>query len=170
MLKTQIKTNKSAKLRERECVVCKKIFWTHISPAGIASGRGKVCSMECKHKLNGIQKTKGEYRKCKRCGNDFWSRPSEDRRNCVRSYCSRKCQCPTERGKAISTDGYYEISRKKVHRLIMEEHLGRKLLPTEIVHHINFDKLDNRLENLQIVTRSEHNKIHKFLRKYPDNL
>ena len=49
---------------------------------------------------------------------------------------------------------------KKVHRTLMEKHIGRKLLPTEIVHHINFDKLDNRIENLQIVSRSEHNKIH----------
>lgn len=45
----------------------------------------------------------------------------------------------------------------------MEAHLDRKLLPTEIVHHINGDKLDNRIENLQVVTRSEHNKLHNFL-------
>lgn len=47
------------------------------------------------------------------------------------------------------------------HRLVMQAHLGRKLGSDEVVHHINHDRLDNRLENLQVMTRTEHFNEHK---------
>jgi hypothetical protein len=65
----------------------------------------------------------------------------------------------------ISPDGYYRIKIKgksyKAHRLIIEEKLGRRLLSTEHIHHINGNKLDNDSKNLLIVSHSEHRKLHR---------
>ena len=42
-------------------------------------------------------------------------------------------------------------------RVLMERHLGRKLLRDETVDHINNDKTDNRIENLQLLSLKENN-------------
>jgi DNA-binding NarL/FixJ family response regulator len=43
----------------------------------------------------------------------------------------------------------------------MEGHLGRHLRAGEIVHHVNGDCSDDRVENLQLTTRREHPSFHK---------
>lgn len=47
------------------------------------------------------------------------------------------------------------------HRLVVETSLGRHLHPKEVVHHIDGDKTNNKLENLKLVsTHREHLDYH----------
>jgi len=52
------------------------------------------------------------------------------------------------------------------HRLIMERQLNRFLNPREVVHHINKNRKDNRIENLILFSNeAEHQRHHSFFRK-----
>ena len=62
-------------------------------------------------------------------------------------------------------NGYFSITKgnnryQNEHRLIMEEHLGRKLNKGEVVHHIDGNRLNNSLDNLQVMDAKEHSKFH----------
>lgn len=51
------------------------------------------------------------------------------------------------------------------HRLVVEDIIGRLLETTEVVHHINKNKEDNRAENLLLMpTNSEHAKLECSMR------
>lgn len=74
-------------------------------------------------------------------------------------------------GYKVNGDGYVEVWDREAqdyvleHRLVLEQKLGRKLLPDEDAHHINEIRSDNRPENLELKdSRSEHQRLHSKTR------
>jgi hypothetical protein len=59
---------------------------------------------------------------------------------------------PSWKGGCIDRNGYRKVGWKGVylHRIVMEQMLGRRLLPGENVHHKNGNRDDNRPENLEL--------------------
>lgn len=58
--------------------------------------------------------------------------------------------------------------RVMLHRVVVENHIGRLLEDDEHVHHENEDPSDNRIENLELMTHSEHAGHHSRQRQKPN--
>lgn len=111
-------------------------------------------------------------RSCEHCGQTFYTWPSKIRVGKGR-FCSQSCSAKSrlgERagnwrgGRSIHEAGYIILRRNGVdiyeHRAIMEEILDRPLHKWEIVHHVDGDKSNNDPSNLQVMTQSEHVRLH----------
>lgn len=131
---------------------------------------------------------------CKNCKKDFIFKPRSKREFEVRQFCSFSCngfyyrKFSRERmtgknnpgygkhpwnykGGTITLSGnrkikYLDISGKKVHRMVMEKNLGRKLTKDEVIHHLDGNGLNNNLSNLVLLTKSEHSIIHKMEKNF----
>lgn len=93
-------------------------------------------------------------------------------------FCSQDCSKEFMKGEkspfynngtSINGAGYrlIKIGEKYIyeHRIVMEEFLNRKLKSYEIVHHKDENKLNNCIENLQLMTKKEHDRLHNLKRK-----
>ena len=119
--------------------------------------------------------------RCNFCNKEFFILPY---RKTIAKFCSRKChyqwsslntkgdKAPRWKGGKIKhSNGYFLIKKwghpftnkngyVPEHRLILEKKLGYYINPKQFdVHHIDGNKTNNKLENLQLVTHLEHHRI-----------
>lgn len=149
------------------CLICHSI----IQPKPYHRGRPatyrrkKFCSTTC----TGIYRTqtKAKFLTCPTCHKRFkrryWSHRGQQR------FCSRPCASRFlvgsrhqnwKGGRSLDPSGYVKSYGRWEHRIVMENHLGRKLSSSEHVHHINGNKSDNRIENLLLEKNHDHNRHH----------
>lgn len=157
----------------RVCQKCKKIF-TVKNPQYFP----KFCSSVC-YFLDRWGKGRKLKIKCLNCNEDFSAHISEKRK-----FCKMECRIQWKKNhksppshwkggriKYGSHSNYWAVyqphhpfadSKGYVmeHRLVMEKKIKRFLNFKEVVHHINRNPSDNRIENLQLLNKRQHDKIH----------
>jgi hypothetical protein len=123
---------KSKNQKSLICKSCKKQFKRRLYDS---RDKGKFCSSKC-----ALAKV----------------RTKKHQRNAA----SKAAQVIIKKYRGTGTKTYVKENRRHQHRIVMEKIIGRKLRKGEIVHHIDENKKNNDPNNLQVMTQSEHARLH----------
>lgn len=151
-----------AQLTEIICKNCGVHFFVNSSETRVKRGEVHYCSLKCRDE--GLKR--GKMIKCKNCGKEFYSTRND--------FCSKKCvyeyrkktydhhKIYEENGYLVRYEGgYNKKGNVKIHREVVEKAIGRRLRPDEVVHHTDGDRKNNKLENLQVLSRGDHSRLHR---------
>lgn len=166
----------------RRCLVCKRAFMQIIDkrhPPAQACGKKCRGVLSWRNRMAKGEKPGRNHPTgtCPQCGKTFQARDYRPR-----TFCSSKCwglsrRRPPKWTTFVKVDLEKVLTRLRrkgqyvavylpqhpvatrngeilVHRLVVEQHIGRYLDRSEMVHHRNAVKDDNRIENLQIVVHA----------------
>jgi len=140
-------------MKNKQCKSC--------GSPNLISGRRSCQSCENQRVKNYCRSQKGkEVRRkpnarCKACSKEF------------KAWRKEQVICPDCRKDSLKTwakNPYIYENYSNQHRLIAEKVLGRKLSYNEVVHHVDENPQNNSLENLWVMSRYHHVKLHFFLR------
>lgn len=150
---------------QRRCTACEGHFWLP---------KASYLRTRCWECLPATSNGTRVAAACDECGKSFKMLPGRHRERIQRGlkfYCGDPCRGrvkPYMNGGAghrnLTADGYVMVyvppgerapgrennPTEREHRVVLARLLGRHLEPHETVHHINGDRADNRLENLQL--------------------
>jgi len=161
----------------KECPICKKVFALTLKKKKI-----RYCSRACAH----VTLRRKIQVSCKTCNKLFFTKPYSIN-NGGGKFCCRKCydisqkgRIPQNKGKKnplmwgenhpnfkggfVNCHGYhitcFHGKRIRTNRHIMQLYLGRELGANEVVHHIDGNKLNNSIDNLKLLSSSDHKRLH----------
>lgn len=98
---------------------------------------------------------------CKACNKEIKSHRKTGKDLC--DSCRDLVKTKLKENLSTNNYEYTKLPGQTVHRNLAIEILSRQLNTNEVVHHVNDNPKDNRVENLMLMTRSTHNRLHKFL-------
>jgi hypothetical protein len=143
------------RFRQQRAIVC-DYCGREFEYLGHHTGRNQhfFCSKQCSDNF----KSKQVEVTCDLCGKQFMKKQSDIARS-SHNFCSLECSKTFTFMMNDNKRGLH-YGRKPLYRILMEEKLGRELTADEEVHHVDGNHFNNALENLVVLSKSEHARIH----------